>query len=416
MTLREGALVQSFPSSWSWDGVRLDDAWKLLGNAVPPKLAEHLGRVLLQAAAGGGGNSDRHDPRPLGVSPQQHDPWPLSAGDEEKDGPYQLEPHSRDAWPSANPNHPEPDAPEFDNRANPDVNEVVATLDGGAPSTALYDPDPHTPPTVSPEHRDVGGWDRRHDPSAPTDTRAPLPLLDPHHGDRANPNSPPDRPPDPPLYVGDIEADALALMQNGLAEEITGGLSWPSKMDCPAWGLPARRCRKGRILAKKPGTVCHQCYALKGNFTRRTVSEKLERAYQGLFDPRWTPALYVLIQRHTKETRRFRFFHSGDIQGVNHFRNILRICAALPDILFWIPTREDTVVIPHADAIPANACVRASGTGIDGPPPGWWPITSTVVTDPARATCPSSIHGGNCGTHQCTKCWALQGNVAYLKH
>lgn len=232
-------------------------------------------------------------------------------------------------------------------------------------------------------------------------TRSPLPLAGASE-------------PDIPLYAGDIDTDAWALLRGGLAERITGGLSYPSKMDCPAWGISATRCRIGSVLARQENTVCAGCYAMKGTFRAKNVADKLERAYQGLFDPRWTPALYALIRWHA--TDRFRFFHSGDFQGRNHFLNIMRICRATRDVLFWIPTREAALVREHAGAIPDNAVVRVSGTMIDGPPPAWWPTTSTVVSDPGVATCPSSTKGGNCGTHACTACWTRQGNVAYVRH
>jgi hypothetical protein len=232
-------------------------------------------------------------------------------------------------------------------------------------------------------------------------TRSPLPLA----GETT---------PEIPLYAGDIDADAWGLMRGKLAEEITGGLSYPSKMDCPAWGISATRCRIGSVLARQENTVCHACYAMKGTFRAKNVTDKLERAYRGLFDSRWTPALYALIRWNAKD--RFRFFHSGDFQGKNHFLNIMRICAATRDVLFWIPTREIALVRENAGAIPGNAVVRVSGNVIDGPAPTWWPTTSTVVTDPAAATCPSSKEGGNCGTHACTACWTGMGNVAYLRH
>ena len=220
--------------------------------------------------------------------------------------------------------------------------------------------------------------------------------------------------PEIPLYTGDIDADAWELMRGRRAEEITGGLSYPQKMDCPAWGISATRCRIGSVLATQPGTVCAACYAMKGTFRAKNVADKLERAYRGLFDARWTPALYALIRYHAKD--RFRFFHSGDFQGRNHFLNIMQICAATRDVLFWIPTREATLVRENAAAIPGNAVVRVSGNVIDGPPPTWWPTTSTVVTDPEEASCPSSREGGNCGTHGCTACWTGPGNVSYLRH
>jgi hypothetical protein len=68
------------------------------------------------------------------------------------------------------------------------------------------------------------------------------------------------------------------------------------------------------------------------------------------------------------------------------------------------------------DFIPENLTVRISGTMVDGDPPSWWPNTSTVVTE-GDDLCPSSVHGGKCGEHDCDDCWDPGvGNVKYLKH
>ncbi len=112
-------------------------------------------------------------------------------------------------------------------------------------------------------------------------------------------NSPAKKSLEIPLYTGDIDidADAWELMRGKFVEEITGGLSYPSKMDCPALGISANRCRVDAILAKQEDTVCRSCYAMKGTFRAKNVTDKLERAYRGLLDVRWTPALYALIRQ-----------------------------------------------------------------------------------------------------------------------
>jgi hypothetical protein len=71
---------------------------------------------------------------------------------------------------------------------------------------------------------------------------------------------------------------------------------------------------------------------MKGTFRAKNVANKLEKAYRGLFGPRWTPALYALIRYHA--TDRFRYFHSRDFQGSHHFLNVMQICAATRDALF----------------------------------------------------------------------------------
>jgi DNA (cytosine-5)-methyltransferase 1 len=54
LTLREAAMIQTFEDDWNWlpGVVRVKDAWQMVANAVPPKLAEHLGRALIEAWEG----------------------------------------------------------------------------------------------------------------------------------------------------------------------------------------------------------------------------------------------------------------------------------------------------------------------------------------------------------------------------
>src|SRR5438128_369123 len=118
-----------------------------------------------------------------------------------------------------------------------------------------------------------------------------------------------------PLYTGNVEKDLRRVSRNRLAERITGGLSWPGKMPCPSWGISAMRCRIGAALARRPGTVCHECYALGGHYVFSSVQAKLEERYHGLFHPLWTPAMVFLIRWYA--SRYFRWFDSGDLQGNN---------------------------------------------------------------------------------------------------
>jgi hypothetical protein len=216
-----------------------------------------------------------------------------------------------------------------------------------------------------------------------------------------------------PLYTGNVEEDLQRVGRNRLAERITGGLSWTSKMPCPSWGISATRCRVGALLAQRPGTVCHGCYALGGRYAFAAVQEKLEARYRGLFDPLWSPAMVFLIRWYAG--RYFRWFDSGDLQGENHLRNILTICRHTRDVLHWLPTREYDVVRSCRAEIPENLTVRLSAHRIDGTPPGWWPQTATVVSESGEATCPAPGQGGSCG--DCRACWdPATRNVAYEVH
>ncbi len=195
--------------------------------------------------------------------------------------------------------------------------------------------------------------------------------------------------PEVPLYEGDLDRDIQFVSRKRMAEKIVGGFSYPSKMPCPAWGIPARRCRIGSVLAQQEGTTCHNCYALKNLFRMGQVQRAYERRYQGLLNVLWTPAMIAMCRWYCDDY--MRLFDSGDLQGINHLKNICTIAANVRDVLFWLPTREYEVVKACKDEVPENLVVRLSAHQVDGRPPRW-PTTSTVVTDANEATCPAP-HG-----------------------
>ena len=119
------------------------------------------------------------------------------------------------------------------------------------------------------------------------------------------------------------------------ARKITGGLSAPSKMPGPAHNLPAWKCITGVKLQAVPGSVCAGCYAMKGRYRFKNVRAALDRRLEALSDPRWVQAMVVLIKDH----KFFRWHDSGDIQSVDHLKNIFEVCKQTPDTQHWMPTR-----------------------------------------------------------------------------
>lgn len=186
-------------------------------------------------------------------------------------------------------------------------------------------------------------------------------------------------------------------------------------MPCPSWGISAHRCNAGSRLAEQDNTVCSGCYARKGRYLFGNVKERLEKRYEGLFHELWTPAMIHLINWHCE--RYFRLFDSGDLQGENHLLNINTIAKNTPDVLIWMPSREietiRSVQRRLREGFAKNLIVRVSGNQVDGKPPKGFKHTSTVVTDPEKATCPSSLQFGKC--EGCRACWE-EGTVSYLKH
>ena len=193
------------------------------------------------------------------------------------------------------------------------------------------------------------------------------------------------------------------------AREITGGLSKPSKMPGPAFNLPAQACITGAKLVKIPGSVCSGCYALKGRYRFKNVKAALARRLEGLTHPEWIPAMVVLID----DAPVFRWHDSGDLQGVDHLKNIFEVCKLTPGTRHWLPTREAKFLPLSPDSIPKNLIIRLSGHKIDKPAPGFWAWTSTVVT--AGKSCPASEQGNQC--LDCRACWDRgTANIAYGLH
>ena len=185
------------------------------------------------------------------------------------------------------------------------------------------------------------------------------------------------------------------------AKEITGGLSAPSKMPGPAYNLPATECITGAKLVKIPGSVCAGCYALKGRYRFPNVKEALARRLAGLTHPQWIPAMVVLIDN----TPWFRWHDSGDLQGVQHLKNIFEVCKQTQQTRHWLPTREaqflkflDPDVVPKNLKIVFSDHMNDQARGVS-----WWPYTSGVTTKRGAATCPAPQQGTQC--QSCRACW-----------
>jgi hypothetical protein len=194
------------------------------------------------------------------------------------------------------------------------------------------------------------------------------------------------------------------------AKEITGGLSKPSKMPGPAYNLPAPKCITGSTLVDVIGSVCEGCYALKGRYRFTNVRLALARRLESLQHPQWVFAMIVLIKGEPV----FRWHDSGDLQSVQHLKNIFKVCKATPETSHWLPTREAKFLkLMDPDVIPKNLIIRMSSHMIDQKPVKFWPWTSTVST--GSFTCPASKQGNECKS--CRNCWDRNiANVSYPKH
>lgn len=208
----------------------------------------------------------------------------------------------------------------------------------------------------------------------------------------------------------------MTLLQ---AIEKVGGFSKPSKMPCHSWSIPAKNCKMGSKLAKLKTSVCAKCYAMKGFYPTPNVVNALARRFNSLQNEDWVEAMTIAISG-TEGSGYFRWFDSGDIQSLAHLKQIAQIANNLPQIKFWLPTKEYRIVSDflQGNKLPDNLTIRISGYMIDGPPPvalanRMGVVTSTVST--TSPTCPAGNQGNKCLS--CRACWDKNvQNVAYKKH
>jgi len=177
----------------------------------------------------------------------------------------------------------------------------------------------------------------------------------------------------------------------------------------------------GSKLAKLEGTICSICYARKGRYVFPVVQKAMEKRKSVIYKPEWVPMMTDLIR--IKERKGFfRWDDSGDIQSVTHLKKIAQIARNLPDIVFWLPTREYAFVrqcMEQYGAFPDNLTVRLSAYMIDGPPPIALAVklglpTSGVASD-GDFDCPAPLQGGKCV--DCRACWDKGvNNINYKQH
>lgn len=157
------------------------------------------------------------------------------------------------------------------------------------------------------------------------------------------------------------------------AKNIAGNLGHPSKMPGYSYGLDARRCRTGNVLAGKPGSVCSSCYARNAFYaTWVPLSKGHAKRHDGLEHPRWCDAMVSLVEHYCAPPQNFfRWHDSGDLQDALHFAKIIEVCSRTPAVSHWLPTREYHIVadvLRSGVRIPENLCVRLSAHMIDTEP------------------------------------------------
>jgi hypothetical protein len=193
------------------------------------------------------------------------------------------------------------------------------------------------------------------------------------------------------------------------ARRITGGLSDPGKMPEGSYNIPASACQTGAILREVPDTPCHECYAFKFRYNFKNVKDALQRRLESLTHPQWVEGMVTLVQGK----KHFRWHDSGDIQSVQHLKNIYEVCLKTPATMHWLPTQERKYLPLPGSTYPDNLTIRLSNSKNNSKPGNAWTHWSTVVD--SGGDCPASKQGNQC--RSCRRCWDRKvKHVTYPKH
>src|SRR5262245_28582333 len=190
---------------------------------------------------------------------------------------------------------------------------------------------------------------------------------------------------------------------------MTAAIRWASRP------LPAR---PGYWVTFKARTVKAYHYKARVNARGKRIAA------------RTIPARYVPARRHwvaplpARRNLFFRVHDSGDLFSAKYTACWTRVCAALPEVLFWFPTRmwphggklinlANLAAVRDLASLP-NVVVRPSALAFDDPAPiveGYGPGTTASK---GEYTCPASDQGGRC--LDCRQCWSPTAEVVYHYH
>jgi len=223
-------------------------------------------------------------------------------------------------------------------------------------------------------------------------------------------------------------------------------LSQTSKMPCKSWSLQAlTHCNRGQKLACQENAICHSCYASKNRYLFKPIKDARQAQYDHWIwtkDLDWIDEMTAIIDKTAKTdkfgNRYFRWFDSGDLQSVSMLQEIVTIARNLPDIKFWLPTRETGILQEYFDGTrtaPINLLIRVSMDFIDETIARYKTVIhdewtdhvtfSTVTTEPDRHQCIQSdkiikVKGKEvtikvCG--DCRRCWDRKNEItSYALH
>ena len=236
-------------------------------------------------------------------------------------------------------------------------------------------------------------------------------------------------------------------------------LTKPSKMPGYSWSLPAGNARNGQSLGTCPGAVfgegsiCGSCYANPDSLARRAngamerrggtygypvVREAQAARHAWTFDclvskegrDLWVAVMTAAVVWSTRVakgsaqggSRRipyFRVHDSGDMFSPRYAQMWQDVCAGVPDVRFWIPTRSwhstprILTVLQDVAALP-NVAVRPSALRLEETAPVVPGLSAGTGARSVDWNCPASSQGNKC--LDCRTCFRKDVQVYYHVH
>ena len=204
-----------------------------------------------------------------------------------------------------------------------------------------------------------------------------------------------------------------------------------TKMPGTAFGISTESCNVGERLREVDGAICSRCYAVLIEKMRPNVRKSYGRRLQaiiGAIDNKdtslWVAAMSERIAMLIikKELDPYHRWHdSGDLLNTTHLVMLINVAYLLPDVNFWLPTKEKALIRRYKSAIncfPPNMAVRVSSAMIGGPPlegVGLTCGTHRKGEEYFGMECPAYKQGNKCG--DCRACWDTSvPHVSYRLH
>lgn len=240
---------------------------------------------------------------------------------------------------------------------------------------------------------------------------------------------------------------------NGVAAITAAG-----KMPCGSFSITALESCPFSVTGEH--TICGKCYALRGQYTWPNVCNAQRQRFAflkecqrqknyGPFIDIMTAAIegndwrtfYVCgacggrqdkyngrtctlchgrtLKRSRERIGYFRVHDSGDLFSREYTMAWAEICAALPHIQFWIPTRSWQPRNPWRDALfvlanLSNVTVRPSALFFDVPPPRIAGLAAGTSASKVGFNCPSKYQNNTCA--DCRACWDKTIEITYREH